>query len=749
MPYQFDTPVTEDFTLTADWEPIGYSIHFDANGGTGEMEDEEFVYAKSMALTKNGFKREGYAFVGWNTSPDGTGVSYENRQKVKSLTTTDGDVIVLYAMWQANSYVVRYNGNGAESGSMADSVHAYGTASPLRANAFAKRGYTFAGWNTRADGKGVTYRDKAPVTDLTPKDGGVVTLYAKWAVVQYTIKYNPGKGKMPASARTTYNVATKTFTLPRPTRGGYDFDGWYKKSNHTGRIGDVAQGSIGNLTLYAKWVKCTRAAKADSAKITTCKATGVGKVSVKAKISKRVASDDDYYYLMYINPMSQKIYKMAEKAYKKTSISFALKTEGNQGAVVSKYGIAIRKSGKYKLISGVSFVQYPGKAASNKKKYNPGRTKKGMQFYNTMAEIDDCGAKQTFLNVTASQVCDGGTVAYGYNGKTYYFSDLGPLKEIVSECSRKNITVTMQVLLDWTANTDLIHPLARSKGAAPYYTWNVFSNPAREKMEAMFCYLGAVFGRKDCLVSNWVLGNEVNNPGEWNFAGTMSKTNYFKTYAYAYRALYYAMKSQYSNAHVFICTDNCWNIKAGRRFTAKDTVDTFVAQLKKVQTGLQWNLAYHAYSYPLTYTKVWDGYGVTDDVSTPAITMKNLKVLTNYIKKKFGSSHRVILSEQGYTSSKYGQDAQAAAIAYSYYVAACNPMVDAFILRSYMDHPEEARQGMSMGIKGKKALQVYKYMDTAQSSRYTKKCLKTIKAKSWKKIIPGYNASRLRKMYRK
>ena len=109
--------------------------------------------------------------------------------------------------------------------------------------------------------------------------------------------------------------------LPRPTRSGYDFDGWYKKKNYKSRIGEVAQGSTGNLTLYAKWVKCSGKAKSNSAKLTACKATGAGKVSVKAKISKRVASSDDYYYLMYLNPMNQKTYKVADKAYKKKSIS--------------------------------------------------------------------------------------------------------------------------------------------------------------------------------------------------------------------------------------------------------------------------------------------------------------------------------------------------------------------------------------------------------------------------------------------
>ena len=118
------------------------------------------------------------------------------------------------------------------------------------------------------------------------------------------------------------------------------------------------------------------------------------------------------------------------------------------------------------------------------------------------------------------------------------------------------------------------------------------------------------------------------------------------------------------------------------------------------------------------------------------------------MKKHYGTSVRIILSEQGY-SSTWGQANQAAAIAGSYYIAACNPMIDAFIIRSYYDHPVEVAQGLSMGIKGKEAFAVYKYMDTSKSLRYTKRYLKLIGISSWKKLVPGYHKSRLNRMYRK
>ncbi len=342
---------------------------------------------------------------------------------------------------------------------------------------------------------------------------------------------------------------------------------------------------------------------------------------------------------------------------------------------------------------------------------------------------------------------DNPSVPYTYNGKTYYFNSLDYYKSVVRECNANNVSVTVQMLLNWPeGHEDLINEGARVPGKL-FYSWNIYSNSAREKMEAMFCYLGMVFSQKDCYVSNWILGNEVNHPSGWNYAGNMSKDIYFETYAYVFRSLYYAIRSQYANAHIFICTDNYWSPSSSRRFSARQTITYFVEHLNAIQKGLKWNLAYHAYSFPLTYTRVWKGYGITNDINTPSVTMKNLQVLTNYIKKNYGSSVRIILSEQGYVSNE--SETLQAALAYSYYIVACNPMIDAFIIRSYVDDPAEVASGYHMGIEGKEAFEMFKYVDTSKSTRYTNRYLSVIGGSSWKKLVPGYKAKRIRTMYRK
>lgn len=730
------------------WQIGSYKVRFHPNGGTGNMKEQVFSYTANKQLSSNQYKRTGYTFAGWNTKRDGSGITYKNKQKVKSLTEKNGAVVTLYAMWNGKPYKIHYDGNGATKGSMSDSAHIYGTNSRLKNNTYRKKGYTFAGWNTKKDGSGTSYKNMEAVKNLTASKNKTVTLYAKWKTIKYTITYYKKGGKLPTKYKSTYTIASKTFTLPKPTRKGYDFDGWYKDKARKKRVDKVTKGKTGNLVFYAKWVKCSRKAKFNSAKITYCNAVKKDSIRVKATIKKRIASSDDYYYLVYTNPNNKKVYKMAAKTYKKQHITFQLKPSENQGYVLANYKIAVKKNGKYQAISSASYIKNPERAAKNKSSYRLGKTKKGIQFSQSNAELDACDAKNTFLNVTTSMVCNG-SVPYRYNGKTYYFQSMDAYKATVAECNRKKINVSMQILLDWTGNyTDMVAAKARVPGAAPFYAWNTTSNASREKMEAVFCYLGEIFGQKNCYVSNWILGNEINNPNDWNYKGSMSTSSYFKSYAMAFRQLSYAVRSQYSNARVFICMDYMWNTSQNGGYSVKYSINRFDKELKKIQKGVKWNLAYHAYSHPLTYTRVWNGYGITHDESTPYITPSNLHVLTSYIKKHYGSSTRIILSEQGF-SSTWGEQDQAAAIAYSYYMAACDPMVDAFIIRSYEDHPVEVAQGLSMGIAGKPAFKVFKYMDTWKSSKYTKKYRNLIGIRSWNQVIPGYKYSRVYKMYRK
>ena len=159
-----------------------YTVKFNANGGTGTMANESFVYGTAKALTINTFTRTGYTFVGWSKSSSATTSTYDDGATVSNLTTTANGTVTLYAVWQANTYTIKFNKNGG-MGSMSNLSMTYGTAKALTANAFQRANYRFAGWATTSGATSATYTDKQSVSNLTSTPDGSVTLYAVWKLV--------------------------------------------------------------------------------------------------------------------------------------------------------------------------------------------------------------------------------------------------------------------------------------------------------------------------------------------------------------------------------------------------------------------------------------------------------------------------------------------------------------------------------------------------------------------------------------
>lgn len=158
-----------------------YQVKYNGNTATsGSMSNSSHVYDTAKTLSANAFSKTGYQFDHWNTKADNSGTSYTNQQSVKNLTSTDDGTVNLYAQWEANTYTIKYNGNGSTSGSMANTAHTYDTSKTLRKNTFVRNGWKFISWNTKADGSGTAYTDEKSVKNLTSTNGGVVNLYAQW-----------------------------------------------------------------------------------------------------------------------------------------------------------------------------------------------------------------------------------------------------------------------------------------------------------------------------------------------------------------------------------------------------------------------------------------------------------------------------------------------------------------------------------------------------------------------------------------
>ena len=176
--------VDGEYDLYAVWAANEYTVRFNANGGTGEMADQLFLYDAAQLLAANKFIRTGFAFAGWAKTAGGA-VAYAGGAAVNNLTAEPDGVVTLYAQWTANAYSVKFDANGG-NGTMADQAFVYDEEQALRANEFTRTGYAFAGWYVsapRSEDAAGTVGDGATVKNLTATANATVTLYAHWEEV--------------------------------------------------------------------------------------------------------------------------------------------------------------------------------------------------------------------------------------------------------------------------------------------------------------------------------------------------------------------------------------------------------------------------------------------------------------------------------------------------------------------------------------------------------------------------------------
>lgn len=700
--------------------------------------------------------KTGYVFKEWNTKEDGTGETYKPGDSIKKLLET-ADMAK-----QAQETSERTEAGEEikpEKDVMQEENDVAQTDSASWEEKTDKAEMQIS--DTENDG---TSSDISTDKAIAAGDTTAITLYAIWEKAsEYKITYKLNKGKNNTANPKTY-TSEDEIKFKKPTRSGYHFVGWYTDSKYKNQISVIEKGSEGSLTLYAKWTK-EISPSAKAASLDYVKGTKANTITVSATVSNYVKSSDGYYYLVYVDSNSGKVKKTVGKVKKpekaKGKITFKLNISGHPEYAQGKFAIGIKKSkSAYSVISPKSYVSNPEKLSTNTAAYFVPGTKKGIQATD-INELTDTKSKTVFFNLYISDLMrkDSGVETYKYNGKTYHFNGLYGYVYLVQQCNAKGIQVTAQISIDRNASTQSFITGNSPYAETAYYGWNTDNSTTRQTMEAMFAYLGEKFGKNNCYISNWILGNEVNSASGYYYVGNVSFSKFISMYSEAFRCLYNAVKSSRGSSKVFICLDNCWNQKNAFTicYSARSTLESFAAKISDMQKDVNWNLAYHAYNQPLSDSQFWSGANAsmfTSDANTTTfITMRNIQTLTDYVKNRFGSNTRIILSEQGFSSTYGGQANQAAAIALAYYKAACNPMIDAFIIRSYKDEAHEVAQGLAMGLKdanGKKktAYNVFKNMDSSNSLKYTEKVLKS-QVGNWKSLVPGYSTGKISSMYRK
>lgn len=267
----FRVEVTDNLSFSCSGKLKKYTVSYDANGGTGAPGNQTKTYGKNLTLSSQKPTKTGYLFDYWNGSDGKTyapGAAFGTNADTK-----------MTAHWTAITYYVSYNSNKPSkassnpTGIMLNSEHKYLPASALRENVYDLKGWSFEKWNSKADGSGTNYADKAYVSKLTTTNKATVPMYAQWKPNVYRLlldeQYATISGTQMIYEKYDYDwykdSTTKTTTakITTPKKIGMKFNGFYTEKNGKGTRYIDANGKIvvpcntidkNNTYVYAQWV---------------------------------------------------------------------------------------------------------------------------------------------------------------------------------------------------------------------------------------------------------------------------------------------------------------------------------------------------------------------------------------------------------------------------------------------------------------------------------------------------------------
>ncbi len=493
-------------------------------------------------------------------------------------------------------------------------------------------------------------------------------------------------------------------------------------------------------------------------------------------VQQQEEADDGNYYLFELQPYETGIgsrtdYIASCARTESPVFTLAFDHDAKASILYSRFVLALKTGDTYRPISNALYVTNPGDTADYADPYPEAMSKKGLLIeFDMLGDAMELGVKHTIVSIPYQYML-GGHVKYRYNGKDYYFDEnnLRAYDRMISSFSSKGIVVTVNLLNGWNDSHPELHEagLAGPASNAIYYGFNVSTKEGCETTRAIISFMAERYsGAHDEYgrVSNWIVGNEVNNQ-VWNYVGPMDINAYVDKYERVFRVAYTAIKSQSKNARVFFSTDYWWNQRNGSlQYSARDFIDLFAAGIR-AEGDIEWGLSYHPYPHPMTEPEFWDDDQtgqLTDSEDSPVVSLYNIHILTDHmarpqLRTAGGDVRHIIFSEEGFTSHSESRgdvyDLQAAAFAYAYYLVDSNPYIDAFIISRQVDAPVELEQSCAFGlwtvdteeaprivaVFPKNIYTVFKYIDTKKSLKYTEFAKEIIGISSWKDVIPNFN----------
>jgi hypothetical protein len=479
-------------------------------------------------------------------------------------------------------------------------------------------------------------------------------------------------------------------------------------------------------------------------------------VLVIATGATNVPSPDGAYYLFELKPYETAVgarvdYCAAGVDDGTGTVQFTTDLNNNTASskLYSRFVVTTLQNGVFTPVSNEMYITNP-EALATKATANGARSRKGLTAdWRYASNLKDLNAGYASYEIDISRFCTGGGTSYTYNGKTYSFNSsvVAEYDAVVKMLCDAGTNVIMVIKNSFNngLTADLIAPTGRVAGYN-CYALNVDEQGGTEKIAALMSFLANRYsGGSNGTISNWIIGNEVNNNNPWHYLGNVTVDEFAAHYAKEVRLCYNAIKSQNSGANVYINIDQRWTHTDSNTlaYKGKEVLDKFAADIKT--TGdIDWGLSFHPHPVPLFNATFWSlpaayqGMNlVTHDDNSKMVCPTNLDVIVNHMTSAellspSGTVRHMMISEMGITSVSGATGAslgivtdeniQAAAMVYAYKLAAQYPSIEAIVIHRQIDHDSEIiSDGMAVGIMSssgtpKQAYSAFKIMDTGDTS---------------------------------
>ena len=495
------------------------------------------------------------------------------------------------------------------------------------------------------------------------------------------------------------------------------------------------------------------------------------KISVTVDSSGDSSGTDGSVYIFEIKPYQNDLSGRTDYLAKGSiganqKFSFPLHAGPGELRLYSAFVPAVKVGGRYEMIANRRYIENPEIVAENQDPaLNPG--KKGLRVDpNILDDALSLNIKHAGVDIPTQRFFGNG-IDYTYESKTYKINKelIDQLDAEVKRLSDSGVAVTAILLNAWNQTVPELNPLGVTelpKEQAVYYGFNVESEAGFRAVKAMASFLAKRYNGKNGhgKITNWVVGNEINNQ-YWNYMGDLDVSAYTSKFQRAFRVFYTAMKSVSANDNIMFSIDHYWNMLPEAapvgKYKGKDILLSF-HNYEEAEGYMDYGLALHPYPYPIYSPNFWDDDKtgrVNDTVDSPIVNFKNLHVITDFMsmdsmKNRKGEVRKIFLTEEGFSSIAKGVDKsteQAAAVAYSYFIVDNNPYISAYLMSRQEDNEDETKHGLAFGLSSivnhqlvpKPAHEVFKWIANASATEGIADFARAvIGIDSWDQLIPNF-----------